>query len=348
MADPNNANDFSIFDMPADGNISAPFAASTEEPTAPEVPTSPDISTNVEPGSVQGTKEEEAPVVEEPEKVTPESSQEPKGVELKDDDLVTILQDGKATPVRWGDYKGSVMRQADYTRKTQKLSEREREVEGVATVLQEREAKLIDILADKQKFIQLFAQLHGVVPDVTADRTPKTGTPAPDELVTTSELAKTREELVAEARRVAAEENEKLEARNFELAQREFVSNLRSTTDQAVDAVLKDHAETLGQIPYVDSVIKKLAWADHQPKTLEEVTKAIVAAGKKLSDQFAERTREQKKVEAVKKAALDKGIESGKAGAAPARPAKTYLTKDNKVDWNDLDKDVVQWIESRR
>lgn len=345
MAEQNDALDFSIFDIP-EGQDPLKMAAPGEKEEVSE-PEPEEVSQNDD--NREAAIEEELKGAQEEQKESAEPAKgEPKKVEVSDDDMVPILQDGKVEWVRWGDHKGYVMRQADYTRKTTRVAERERELEGFATTLQQREEKLLDIFADKAKLDQLYIKLYGAPPAAAAAKEEPPAA-SPDELVTRGDADKMKGEVLTEAQKAAQavvrEELKRVQEAQEHLAAQQFANSLRSTVEESLDGVLKDHAEQLGDIPHVDVLIRKLAWEEHQPKTLDEVKAAIVAAGQKLAEQFAARNREQKKVEAVKKASLEKGIESG--GTPPGRPKKSYETKDGRTDWDSLDRDVLNWIEAR-
>jgi hypothetical protein len=352
MADEqNDAIDFSIFDLPEGGNPLVEKEAVVEK-VSPEVKPQEEkpLATDVIP-----PKSEEK-VAEQPPKT--EEAKEPKKVELTDDDLVPVLVDGKVEHVRWGDYKGSVMRQADYTRKTtqvadgrKKNEERERELTEVAGKLQQREESLVGIFAEKAKLDALYDQLYPgqrlAAPGNTKVEAP--AGPAADDLVTHGDMTKTRDETIAEARKAAQAEVLAAEQKRNEQLQQEAdkreLAGLVSTVEETLDAVLKEHGESLGHIPHIDKIIKQLAWDDHQPKTRDEMKTAIVAAGKKLAEIQADRNREVKKQEALKKGSLEKGIESG--GATPARERKALVNNEGKVDWDESDRDAIAFIESK-
>jgi len=312
------------------------------KPAGNEPPAEPEVEAE---GDVAESESHEENVEAEVEGEKPAAT-EPKQIALADDDLVPIKQDGKVVYVRWGDYNGNVMRIADYTRKTTAVSAREKEIESVFTQLQEREQKLIDLASNPEKLEKLYT--HITKGKTLAGVKPAAATaPTDDELATAGDIRRTKEEVIAETRVAVENEIRRIEQERADLAQEQFVGTLVSTTEEMLDAVLKDHAETLGDIPYVDSIIKKKAWADHQPKSLEEVRKAIVQAAKDLSTQFASKKLQSKKIEVAQKAKLDKGIEP-KGGTPPGRERKTYETKDGKPDWDALDRDVINWIDARR
>lgn len=325
MSEPTAALDFSIFDAPAGADVLA------EAPEPQEV-------SRVAPTAV-AESEVETP---EGEEVQPEdgTTVQPKQIALTDDDLIPIKQDGKTVYVRWGDYNGNVMRMADYTRKTTAVASREKEIEGIATTLAEREQELLTIVRDRSKLEALYTKLHGQ--PLPAGQ-PAQKPPSDDELVTAGDIRKTKEEVLAETRQEVQKALQEVAEQRQQLETAQFTSNLVSITDQTLDAVLAEHAETLGKVPYVDAIIKKVAWADFKPSNVEEVKAALIAAGKKVAGLIAVKDLESKKVQAVAKAKLAKGIEPA-GGAAPAQQAKTYTKDNGKADWDALDADVVAWI----
>lgn len=349
MADElNDVNDFSIFDLnPGENPLTKEAPAAEAAPLATES----QATSEVEPEKVQEVVTPEAkPEVKAVEPVVPKA--EPKKLELTDDDLIPITVDGKVEHVRWGDYKGGVMRQADYTRKTTRVAERERQLDEAATTLQTRENKLIEIFSDKTKLDALARKLYGVgLGEAAAAPVPEPPKePSADELVTHADVKKTREEVLSEAQKAAqkvvADELRRVEAEKAELAQQRFLSDLESVVEKTLDVILEEHKAALGDVPHVDLVIRKMA-AEAKPKDFEETKQALLDAGKKLAEQFAQRSREQKKQEAVRREAanLTKGIESG--GTPPGRERKSYDKDDGSTDWNALDADVLNFIQSK-
>lgn len=341
MADLNafEGTDFSIFDLePGENPLEAERPSTDVAPVAQEPET-----LEAQPPAVTP----ETPATEEQPKAESPAT-EPKKLEPADDDMVPVQVNGQVEYVRWGDHKGNVMRLADYTRKTMRVSEREKQVEAVAQTLQAREDKLLEIFSDKTQLDALYTKLYGQLPAAPAAQEPPPQA-SPDELVTNGDLGKVKGEVLTEAQKIAqaavAAELKRVREEEAKLQATQFSNSLRSLTESTVDAVMKDHTDVLGDIPYVDTLIKKLAWDTYKPQTLDDVKTAIVEAGKALAAQFAERKRETKKIEAVKKASLDKGIETG--GTPPGREARSYDTKDGGTDWDSLDRDVVRWIEAK-
>src|SRR4051812_33364117 len=106
------------FDTVAQGFDAADAAAraAIESANAPEAPTPSPV-----------TPAAPAPAAQTP--VVPEVPAGPKVVNLNDDDVVEILQNGQVVQRAWKDAKASTMMHADYTRKTQEVAAAKRELE---------------------------------------------------------------------------------------------------------------------------------------------------------------------------------------------------------------------------
>jgi hypothetical protein len=327
MSEPTPALDFSIFNVDPGTDVLA------ETPAAEAA--AEDAVTPVAEPEAQAESVEEAPS---PEGTTPKNP-----LALTDDDMVVIKQDGKDVPVRWGDYKGNIMRVADYTRKTTRVAEREKEVETVAQALAQRESQLLELVRDPRRLAALYERQFGqrLAPAPAAQ--PQAAAQTDDEIATAGDLRKTEEQVLAKARETFEQMLAQVEEQKQQLQSQEFVTTLRTATETVVDAVLQEHGAMIGHIPHVDSIIKKMAWADYQPKTIEDTKKAIVESAKKLAGMVAAGNREQKKQDAIKQTRLKKGIEPA-GGAAPAQQKKSYTKADGKADWDELDRDVVSWI----
>ncbi len=358
MAEPTSSNDFSIFDLPAGEN---PFTAKEPDVPAAVVKEAVVAPVVVEPAPVKKeeplppvkdtqtplvkedapVKKEEPPVKEEP--VVP-AAKVGKQIDLSDDDLVPITQDGKVVYVRWGDQKGHEMRVADYTRKTTRVAQREREVEEIASTLQERQDRLLEIVSDPEQLAALYTKITKgkTIAASVADK-PVTPAPAedPDALVTRGDLTRHAEELIQKAREERAAEQATADENAKTARLQAIAAEVTDITEKTLDLLLEEHKAILGDFPHVDVVIKKMA-GEMKPKNAEEVKQALIDAAANLARQLGRKSVDQKKREVLAKGTLApaEGLEPSGGVPAPREP-RVFNS------WDDVDAAVIAHINAK-
>jgi hypothetical protein len=271
--------------------------------------------------------------------------------DLADDTLITLTVQGKEVQKTLKQLKAEGMMQEDYSRKTARLAERERqienesrqkhqEIERYTKALEERASQLQTLLKNPRLLMQ-EAMRQGVIPPAGGTRR----TPAPDDIVTYADMqrmgASDRESLVAEARRAAQEEATQVRA---EIEEARFTNELVTSTDRTLKSIL-DENPILQDVPYIDQAIKREA-SKANPRDIESTIEALVEAGKTIAERYNKKFKSDQKEAAIRSQKLkNQGIEPP-GGAAPAPAKKTY-GKGRKVDWSALDRDAEAFVASR-
>jgi hypothetical protein len=267
---------------------------------------------------------------------------------FSDDTLVTLTVQGKEVQKTLKQLKSEGMMQEDYSRKTAKLAERERQVEATFKQKSGEMDRYIQALETRAQQLQHLIQNPELIERELARRRgtqPQAANRRPDDIVTYADLQKTSEEsreaALAEVRRVAAEE---AKAVRSEIEEAQFEAKLVDSTDRTLGSIMTENP-ILQDLPHIESAIKREA-AKANPQNIEETIQALVDAGKRIADHYNKKFKNDQKAAVIQQSKLKKqGIEPP-GGAAPALPKKTY-GKGRHVDWKDLDKDAEAFIRER-
>lgn len=256
--------------------------------------------------------------------------EEPKLVNLKDDDLVEIIWKGEKIQKPWKEARANVQFQEDYTRSKQALTSRAKEMEELFTGLQakERELKEKELAIDK---------ILGRSPE------PRVEPDDPEEVLTrgqlqailkdhTETLSKRFESTVDTATRQGEE---------YRVFQR-----LEDLTTDTVEALVKENP-LLEDIPHLALVLKREA-LEEKPTNERDMVKALVKVGKHMADKLDARYNERKKAEVVKRQQLvEKGTERTGGRQPFEAPKKDYLKKNSRrIDWDAIEKDAIAATEA--
>jgi hypothetical protein len=253
---------------------------------------------------------------------------EPKPVALKDEDLVEIQVNGERIVKPWKEARAEMQMRADYTRKTQGVAAQAKELKELYDALKNREGSV----AEKEAAID---RILGRQPN------PATAKPDPDEVITRAQM----QEILAEDRKaMEASFSTRLTESSTKADQARLYQRWEDLTTNTVDSLLKEQP-ILKSIPQLSLVLKREALED-KPQTEQEMTAAIVKAGKRIAAGLDSAYAERKKEEAVRKQSLTtKGAEPA-GGHALLTPSKKSYGDRGKINFDELEKDVLAAIEA--
>lgn len=253
---------------------------------------------------------------------------ERKPVQLKDDDLVEITIDGKPEVVPYKDARGMVMRHADYTRKTQ-------------TVAQER-AKLQELFDGLKSRAEQIAEKEAAIDRILGRQPQNQHQDLPDDEVMTA--GQVREMLRKEREAFQNEHRQSIGKTVEQLREEQVFSRLDAMTGDAVDALVKEHP-VLGDIPNLHSTLKLQA-REFNPRTDRELVEAILKSGKKMVERIDARYVTLSKEKALTKKKLVSNGPERQGGVTQFQTQNKTYGKGRKIDWNELENDVVAALEN--
>lgn len=253
---------------------------------------------------------------------------EPQLVNIPDDHIVEVLVDGEPVRMPWKEAKASVMRQADYTRKTQGVSAKVKEVNELYTGLTAKQKELME----KEAAIDAILG--------RTSRTPQSTEMAADEVLTYGQIkelmAKEREELTKTLRGELTSTVEKTE-------QERTFARWEERTEELVEAIQQEH-DVLQDIPHLSAILKREALKVN-PQTEKEMLKAIKDVGKGLADKLNKRYQDKKKADAIKRTNLVKKGPEPSGGVPQFTTNKTY-GKNRQINWSELEGDAIAAFDS--
>jgi hypothetical protein len=276
---------------------------------------------------------------------------QPSLAQLKDDDLVEVLVDGQPTTMSWKDAKAGVMRQADYTRKTQSFAQERNtfnaEREALARAATERET-LVNFLNSPEavaqfvqsKYPQLFQGAQQAAENIAA------GEGDAQDIATVGQL----QNLVSHLNQQLESVRNELNTRDEKVIQRIQDAGVTARLATDINATVK---ELFTAHPYIDKVVPNaedvLRWnvLQMQPGTPEETVQAVRTVFGGWVENFQAQVAEATKTQAVAKQKLvTNNIQP--AGGIPPAPTPTAPTvKNGQVDWKQLNAMAMSMLGSK-
>lgn len=244
-------------------------------------------------------------------------------LQIKDEDIVEILVDGQKVQKPWKEARGYIMRQEDYTQKTQKVATQAKQVQELFEGLTKREKDILD------KETALDRILGRATP---ADKEPSY---QPDDVLTFSQVkALLTEHSKTVAQSVASVIGEQTQASEQARAFQRF----DELTSQTVDSLVKENP-LLAEIPELAIVLRAKA-KEAKPTTEREMIAAIYDSGKKIAAGLESKFVERQKAAALKKAQLASSGPEPRGGTPQFQTQKTY-GKGRKINWGEIETDAI-------
>lgn len=269
--------------------------------------------------------------------------------QLKDTDLVEVTVAGQKVTMPWGEARGGVMRQADYTRGKQELA-RERDAfkaeVGDTAKLKQNFNDMVTLLSNKAELAKFIQQYHPELSRAEAQQVAsQTAADAsqvdPDDIVTVGQVqqafATLNQQLQQrlEAVTKGLDEREQHIARNIQDAQ--ATAKLANEINSTVQDLFKAHPYIKAVNPRAEEVLR---WEVHQmqPQTAEEALEAVKTVFGSWVDGYKSTVSETTKQTVINKQKLiDTNIQP--SGGAAVQQSPTDFKKVNKfsgkveLDW---------------
>jgi hypothetical protein len=260
---------------------------------------------------------------------TTEVATTPSVASLKDDDLVEIVVRGETVRKPWKEARAGFQMQEDYTRSKQELSAQAKELKELFDGLK----------AQKQTVAERELALDRILGRATPQNTPEN--PKDDDIVAHGEMKRQfetlKKDLMDQFQSTLRGEIEKTtQARQFE--------RFEDLTNTAVDSLLKEHP-SLSKIPRLAAVLK-LEAAEDKPQTEKDMVAALVKVGKRLAKSLDDDYTERRKEEVTRKQqTLERGPIAEK-GVPQYKPIEKSYGPRGKINWDQLEKDIIGQIET--
>ena len=248
-----------------------------------------------------------------------------KAAAITEDTVLEMDVGGEKQQCSVKDLREVFIRNNDYTQKTQTLAEQRKELETIASQMQQREQAFTDMMKDPQKILALAASQQPTAqqqPELADTDVPTVGT---------------IKQYIAQERQLA---QQNAQQQMQQMQQQQVVQQMEQSAKQAFEKIY-DAIPDLKGVPFIEDTLKKMALED-KPDSLEKMQESLVQAGAKLFKTYGFKSKPKPKQEPSAK--LD-GIEPPGGSSMPPAPDKTY-GQGKKIDWSELDKDAIAWMES--
>lgn len=246
-------------------------------------------------------------------------------VSLKDDDLVEVIVDGQPQTLTYREAKAGWQRQQDYTRKTQTVASKLKEIETLYGGLKTREQEI------QEKELAI---------DRILGRAPAEAPVDGDAVVTTATLNKVLADFTG---RLQGELARGYATQAAAIKEEQTFQRWQDMTTSTVQELVKEYP-ALEDIPHLEGILKAEA-ARTNPQSERDMIAAILQAGKTMAERQEKRWQERRKQEVQRKQDLvSKGPE--RSGGTLPPPQKKSYNKGRAINWSDLEKDVIAALET--
>jgi hypothetical protein len=274
----------------------------------------------------------------------------PSATPAVDDGIEVEFEPGKVQKLTKDEIKQGMLRQADYTRKTQELATARKQAEDILQrgqqFEQERE-QLRQVLSDPRALMYLAQQ------QLAQAQGPQFDPDAPATMATIQQLAQYNQQQLqqqlalveqnagnaaAQARQEAVDE---IVARQ-ETAKHSDVINAKLTTIYESNPVLQS-------VPEIEDVIRYRV-SQMQPQTIDEALKAFEKVSGEVAAAMGEKFNNARKEQVLTKQKLVQGgIEPPGGAAVPANAPTSFRDpKTNVIDWSKLSGAAAAYIDGAR
>lgn len=229
------------------------------------------------------------------------------------DDAIVEVADGTRLP--WKEARGGYLRTADYTRKTQEVSELRKSLETERATIRERDEAYRELISKPEHALELYQHLLA-----EANKAQDKGEIPQNVNV---------QELVAKE---VQKELQKAEDSRF-------VSDVESVTTRTINRIFEEN-------PRIKSIPGSAAWIravarEAKPASLEELESALKDAGRRVTESLKAESLEIAKESAAERAKLTtQGVERP-GGSAPSTTEAPSFLKGRNVDWSELDRQAL-------
>lgn len=278
------------------------------------------------------------------------STPPPSAAPVVDDGIEVEFEPGKVQKLTKDEIKAGMLRQADYTRKTQELATARKQAEEILQRGQQFEAEreqLRQVLSDPRALMYLAQQ------QLAQAQGPQFDPEAPATMATIAQMAQQNQQMLAQqlalveqnmgnvAQQARQEAVDEITARQ-ETAKHSEVINAKLATIYESNPVLQS-------VPEIEDVIRYRV-SQMQPQTIDEALSAFEKVSGEVASAMGAKFNDARKEQALTKQKLVQGgIEPPGGAAVPANaPTQFRDPKTNVIDWTKLGAAAAAYVDGSR
>lgn len=287
-----------------------------------------------------------------PEPVTnTETATQAQLAQLQDTDLVTVPVNGQDVTMPWSEARSGIMRQADYTRKTQAFQQErtsfEAERSGYATD-REHKAALVGLLTDEQKMVEfLQAKYPHLLQGAQAAAQQAAGVADPDDIATVGQVEQATKAYTASVSQMVEELKADLQKEVANVSRtiedNQATAKLSNEINSTVSALFKEH-------PYINKVIPnatdmlRYQVSLMQPQTAAEAVEAFKTVFGGWVENYNDAVQASNKTSVIAKHKLSQNNIQPPGGATVQPQPASFKGADGKVDWNKVRQNALNML----
>lgn len=274
----------------------------------------------------------------------------PNAAPVVDDGIEVEFEPGKVQKLTKDEIKQGMLRQADYTRKTQELATVRKQAEEILQrgqqFEQERE-QLRQVLSDPRALMYLAQQ------QLAAAQGPQFDPEAPATMATIAQLAQQNQQALQQQLALVEQNMGSAAEQAKQAAVDEVVGRIEtakhSETINAKLASIYESNPILQSVPEIEDVIRYRV-SQMQPQTIEEALKAFEKVSGDVASAMGAKFTDARKEQALTKQKLvGGGIEPPGGAAVPANTPTSFRdSKTNVIDWKSLGAAAAAYVEGNR
>lgn len=274
----------------------------------------------------------------------------PNAAPVVDDGIEVEFEPGKVQKLTKDEIKQGMLRQADYTRKTQELATVRKQAEEILQrgqqFEQERE-QLRQVLSDPRALMYLAQQ------QLAAAQGPQFDPEAPATMATIAQLAQQNQQALQQQLALVEQNMGSAAEQAKQAAVDEVVGRIEtakhSETINAKLASIYESNPILQSVPEIEDVIRYRV-SQMQPQTIEEALKAFEKVSGDVASAMGAKFTDARKEQALTKQKLvGGGIEPPGGAAVPTNTPTSFRdSKTNVIDWKSLGAAAAAYVEGNR
>lgn len=264
---------------------------------------------------------------------------------LKDDDLVEVTVGGQVQQLAWKDAKAGIMRQQDYTRKTQDFRREQAEFNQNKAKIAEQEKQfqtLVATLTNADQLAAFIQQAHpALLQKLAGAAAVKPQGPDPDDIPTVADVRNIQQSTIEQVRAEIAQE-----IKNAQLSIHDQLLTQKVATDinNTIGELFASHREVVDLIPNIEDVLRYNVY-QMQPQTPEETVEAFKTVFGGWVEKYNQSVMNAAKQKVIAKAGLvNNNIQPSGGTQVQPTPIQTYDSKSNKVDWKAINAAAMAFI----
>jgi hypothetical protein len=298
----------------------------------------------------------EAPPATPPSSITPpatppaSAAAAPSATPAVNDGIEVEFEPGKVQKLTKDEIKAGMLRQADYTRKTQELATLRKQAEEAVAVSQkitEEREQLRQVLSDPRALMYLAQQ------QLAQQQGPQFDPEAPASMGAIAQLAQQNQaqlqQYLAQIEQGMGTAAEQAKQAAVDEVVGRIETAKHSETINAKLATIYETNPVLQSVPEIEDVIRYRV-SQMQPATIDEALKAFEKVSGEVAAAMGEKFNNARKEQVIAKQKLvDGGIEPPGGAAVPANTPTSFRdSKTNVIDWKNLSAAAAAYVEGSR